>query len=221
MRIVIHALLAAVLSPALLAQVSSPATPDTRPSPQGTAKQLAPSAVASTLPQLQQLVQNTRVDLARLRVEKWKTDSTSRQQAQENIDALQRNMSNALPEMIGAVQANPSSLAPSVRLYRNLNALYDVLSAVAESAGAFGPKDDYVALEHDVANLDTVRRSVADQLELLANSKDAQITRMEAQARQAATTAAAAPPKKVVVDDNEPAPKKPAKKKKPASPPPQ
>jgi protein phosphatase len=51
--------------------------------------------------------------------------------------------------------------------------------------------------------------------------KDVQITRMEAQARQAATTAASTPPKKVVVDDNEPAAKKPVKKKKAAAPPPQ
>lgn len=205
---------ATVLFPAILfAQVSSPPEPGTRTPAQAPAApaQLAPAAVANSLPQVQQFIENTRVDLAKLRVEKWKTDSATKQQAQANIESIQRNMTSALPGIASGVLSNPASMAAAFKLYRNLNALYDVLSVVTETAGAFGPKDEYSALATDTANLDSLRRSIADQVELLAGVKDAEITRMQTQARQAAVVNT--PPKKIVVDDNEPA-KKPARKKK-------
>jgi hypothetical protein len=94
--------------------------------------------------------------------------------------------------------------------------VYDVLASVTESAGAFGSKDDYQALATDTANVDQVRRNIADQLEQMAAAKDAAYVQLTSQLKaQQAEAAAAAPPKKVIVDDNEP-PKKPAKKKKAA-----
>jgi hypothetical protein len=176
-----------------------------------------PPTVATSLPQLQQVIANTRVDLAELRVDKWKTDSGAKEQARRNIEALERNMTSALPEMIAAVQANPASLAASFRLYRNLNVLSDVLVSVAESAGAFGSKDEYRGLAADVQNLNAVRRGIAEQVEALATTKDAQLARLEAQVRRSAA-AAVAPPKKVIVDDTEPAKKPPKKKPAPKKP---
>ncbi len=194
------AILLLVLAPAmLLAQVSSPAA-------------AAPASVASSLPQLQQVIENTRVDLAGLRVGRWKTDSAGKQQAEQNIASLQRNMTAALPDLMSAVRANPASLGASFKLYRNLNVLYDVLSAVAESAGAFGPKDEYSALATDVQNLDAARRTIGDQLETQASNADAELARIQAQIRQAQAAAAAAPPKRIVVD-NGPEPKTTEKKK--------
>jgi hypothetical protein len=96
--------------------------------------------------------------------------------------------------------------------------VYEVLSSFSESAGAFGSKDDYSALATDSANLDRVRRSLADQLEQMAALQDAQVTRLTAQVRaQQTTAAAAATPRRVVVDDNAPAKKATSTKKKPAA----
>jgi hypothetical protein len=174
----------------------------------------AAAQVTTTLPQLQRTVENARVDLARVRVDKWKTDSAVKQQAATNIESLQRNLTGALPTLVAAAQQNPSSLNASFKLYRNLNALYDVMSNVTESAGAFGAKDEYAALARDLDNLDTARRAFADAVDSMTAQRDADFARIQQAARQAAQAAAAAPPKKIVIDDNELAKKPTAKKKK-------
>jgi hypothetical protein len=174
----------------------------------------AAAQVTTTLPQLQRTVENARVDLARVRVDKWKTDSAVKQQAATNIESLQRNLTGALPTLVAAAQQNPSSLNASFKLYRNLNALYDVMSNVTESAGAFGAKEEYAALAQDLNNLDSARRALADAMEAMTAQRDADLARIQQAARQAAQAAAAAPPKKIVIDDNELAKKPTAKKKK-------
>jgi len=204
-----------VVSTAVWAQVAAPAAA-TAPS--------ASSAVASSIPQLQQTIENARVDLARLRVDKWKADSAVKQQVASNVESLQRNMTSALPALVTAAQQNPGSLNASFKLYRNLNALYDVMSNVAESAGAFGSKDEYNALARDLGSLDNTRRAMADSMDAMTAQRDADFTRIQQAARHAAAQAAAAPPKRVVIDDNEPEKKpvkKPTKKKTTASAPPQ
>lgn len=168
--------------------------------------------LANTLIQLQQAAQDANIALGRLRVDKWKTDGGQKQQAQSNVEALQRNLSAALPELIQNERSNPQNLAVNFKLYRNLSAVYDVLASVTESAGAFGPKDQYEALARPVSTMDTVRRSLADRMESLAASKEAELSRLKAQPQPAAASAANPPVKKIVVDDNAPAPK--AKKKK-------
>lgn len=203
------------------AQVGSSTAPNrvtpTTPPPQA---QLQPApVVGETLTQLDRAIQTTRVDLAQLRVDKWKADAASKRQAEENVGSLQRNMADALPAIAAQVRANPVSVAAAFKLYRNLNALYDVLASVAESAGAFGNRDEYQALANDAASIDRLRRALADQVEQMANSKDGELARVQAQLAQARQALAAAPPKKIVVDENEPE-KKPAPKKKKAAAPP-
>jgi hypothetical protein len=108
-------------------------------------------------------------------------------------------------------------LAVTFKVYHNLDALHDVLRSVAENAGAFGSKNEFEALANDADALDKVRRSLADRLQNLAASKEAELGHLRAQLK-AAQAAPPPPPKKIVVDDEE-KPKKPVKKKpKPAIP---
>ncbi|HXX29004.1 MAG TPA: hypothetical protein VEI99_11065, partial [Terriglobales bacterium] len=94
--------------------------------------------------------------------------------------------------------------------------LYDVFGSVVESAGAFGPREDFQLLQEDLGALERSRRSMADRMETLATTKENELTRLRTEVRtlQAAQQPAVAP-KKVVVDDTEP-PKKTVKKKSPA-----
>ncbi|MGB9104428.1 MAG: hypothetical protein WCC59_06710 [Terriglobales bacterium] len=219
MRNAVVPLLAIAISLGAAAQVSSPpprstnrtpvAAPPTNPQPA-----TAPDAIAS-LGQLNQVTENTRVDLARLRVDKWKADAASKRQAEANAESVQRNLAAALPAIMQQVRANPGSVGATFKLYRNLNALYDVMSSLTESAGAFGSKEEYQALASDTSNLDTLRRSLADRVETMATFRDNEVAQLQARARQAAAAAPAAPPKKIVVDDNEPVKK--STKKKPAA----
>ena len=170
------------------------------------------SQLNALLSQLEQAAQMTTVDLAKMRIERWKTDSGTKRQTQANVESVERNLQNALPEIINQLRASPEDLTATFKLYRNLDALYDVLGSLVESAGAFGSKDEFQSLSNDLTAIERARRSLADRLENLTAAKEAELNRLRAQmkAQAPATTS----PKKVVVDDTEP-PKKPAAKKKP------
>ncbi len=167
------------------------------------------------LSQLEQAAQSSQVDLAKLRVERWKADSGSKRQTQANIESVQRNLQTALPGIIGELRNSPENLASTFKLYRNLDALYDVFGSLVESAGAFGSKDEFQALENDLTMLERSRRSFADRMETLSGAKEGELVRLRTALQNAQAAANSPTPKKVVVDDTEP-PKK-AVKKKPAA----
>ncbi|HXM65856.1 MAG TPA: hypothetical protein VN911_03920, partial [Candidatus Acidoferrum sp.] len=158
----------------------------------------------------------TQNDLMRLRVEKWKTDGSTKKQTLGNVDAIQRNLQSALPEIIAQLRNSPEDLPATFKLYRNLDALYDVMGGVAESAGAFGPKDDFQSISNDLGGFEGTRKQLAERLANLAAAKEQEIVRLRTELKTAQTALPAAAAKKTVVDDNEPA-KKPATKKKPAA----
>jgi hypothetical protein len=165
------------------------------------------------LSQLEQIAQSTQADLAKLRIEKWKTDSNTKRGSQSDVESIQRNLQNALPEIIGQLRTSPENVAITFKLYRNLDALYDVLGPVVESAGAFGSKDEYQSVQNDFSSLERSRRSLAERMGTLAGAKEFELTQLRTQVHdlQAAATLPASP-KKTVVDDTAPPPK-PTKKK--------
>ncbi len=167
------------------------------------------------LSQLESTSKTTQADLVKLRVERWKADNSYKKQALGNVDSVQRNLQGALPEMIGKLRAAPEDLPSTFKLYRNLDALYDVLGGVVEGAGAFGSKDDMQSLSNDLNSFEGTRKQLAERIETLSSSKEAEIVRLRADLKTA-QAAPVEPPKKIVVDDTEP-PKKPAAKKKPKS----
>ena len=160
---------------------------------------------------------STQADLAKLRIERWKTDGNSKKQVLANVDSIQRNLEGALPAIIAQLRAQPEDLPTSFKLYRNLDALYDVVGSVVEGTGAFGSKDDFQALSNDLTTFEGTRKQLAQRIESLSLAKEAEIVRLRADLKTAQAAIPAPAPKKTVVDDNE-APKKPAvKKKKPVA----
>jgi len=186
-------------------------------SPQGAAVSYASvSQLNGLLSQLEAASKATQADLAKLRIERWKTDGGSKKRSLSDVDSVQRNLQNALPEMIAKLRNAPEDLPATFRLYRNLDALYDVLSSVVESTGAFGSKDDLQALSNDLNSFELTRKQMAERMENLAASKEQEIARLRTDLKTAQAAIPAAPPKITVVDDNAPA-KKPGAKKKPAA----
>ena len=182
--------------------------------PQGAAVSYASvSQLNGLLAQLEATSKATQSDLSKLRIERWKTDSSNKKQALNDVDSIQRNLQDALPQMITELRNSPEDLAATFKLYRNMDALSDVFSGVVESAGAFGPKDDFQALSTDLSNFESTRKQLADRTENLASSKEQEIVRLRTDLKAAKAATPAPPPKKVVVDDTE-SPKKPAVKKK-------
>jgi hypothetical protein len=162
--------------------------------------------------QLEQASEATQADLGKLRVEKWKMDSGFKKQTLANVDSIKRNLQSALPEIVAQLRNSPEDLTASFKIYRNLDALYDVLGNVTESAGAFGSKDEFQSLSNDLSALERSRHSFAARMENLTASKEAELNQLRTQVRTLQAAVPPPPPKKIVVDDNEP--KKPAPKKK-------
>jgi len=200
----LSAVLAAMLAPASSnAQAAATAQP--------------PVAYASVnqlngiLTPLQETAQSMLADLGKMRIEKWKTDSTNKQQALANVNSIQRNLQDALPDMIAQLNNAPEDLGASFKLYRNLDALYDVFGSLVESAGAFGNKEEFQSLSNDMNGIESARRAFGDRMQKLASGKEDELTRLRAQVKTL-SAAPPPPPRKIVVDDTEP-PKKPVKKK--------
>jgi len=161
--------------------------------------------------QLKQTAQSMQSDLAKTRIEKWKTDGATKRQTLANVESIQRNLQTALPETIAQLNNAPEDLGASFKLYRNLDALYDVFGSVVEAAGAFGSKDEFQSLGNDMSGLESARRTLGERVQKLAASKEDELTRLRGQVKKL-SAAPPPPPQKIVVDDTV-LPKKPAKKK--------
>ena len=219
------------------AQSSQPAKPRTPAARAANAPSLNISQLNSTLSALEQSTRQTALDLARLRIDRWKTDGATRDQAQSNAQSLMSNMTNALPGMLTAARNAPTSLTANLKLYRDLNVLYEVLSPLTDSAGAVGSKDEYQELAADTQLLEASRRSLADYMESLAAFQDAELARLHGRSAPTAQGSGAGPaatskksgpviivgengvPKRIVdADDDDSAPRKTVRKKTPPSP---
>jgi hypothetical protein len=165
------------------------------------------------LAQVKQTAQNMQADLEKTRIDRWKTDSSTKRQTQANVGSIQRNLQSALPDILSQLSNSPEDIAASFKLYRNLDALYDVFGSVVESAGAFGSKDEFQSLSNDMSGLENARRSFGERMQKLASAKEAELGRLRTQIKTLQAAAPPPPPKKIIVDDTEP-PKKPATKKK-------
>jgi hypothetical protein len=174
------------------------------------------SELNGILTQLQKTAQSMQTDLGNTRIEKWKTGASTKQETLSNVQSIQRNLQSALPAIITELNNAPEDVGVSFKLYRNLDALYDVFGSVVESAGAFGSKEEFQNLSNDMTGLENARRAFGERMQKLAASKEDELTRLRAQVKTL-TAAPPPPPKKIVVDDTEPA-KKPAAKRKVAKP---
>jgi hypothetical protein len=169
-----------------------------------------PTDLNQIVAQIERVAMATNGDIAKLRIDKWKTDSQQRQQLQKVAGSLQRNITDAVPGLIADVQNTHGSVSSSFKLYHNLNVVYEFLSSLADAAGAVGKKEEYEPLAQDAAELDAVRSSLSGYIEQTATSYE---SRMQNAARAAQQ---APPPVKVIVDD-EPAKKPKPRKKKTSS----
>ena len=165
------------------------------------------------LSQIEAASKDTQADLGKLRIERWKADGSYKKQVLGNVDSIQRNLQGALPEIVTQLRNAPEDLPASFKLYRNLDALYDVLRDVVEGAGAYGSKDDLQSLSNDWSAFEGSRKQLGERIENLSSSKEAELTRLRTQLKTREAQVEAVPPQKIVVDDTEP-PKKLAPKKK-------
>lgn len=216
---------AAIIILLLCAGPGATAQPQTSASP-NPPRQAAPqpSDLNAIVLQVQQAASSASVNIGKLRIEKWKTDSGQKQQLQQIADSLQKNIANAMPGLINDVSGSKGSALASFKLYHNLNVLYEFLSGLADAAGSLGKREEYEPLATDAAAIDTARQNLSTYIEQtvgkLESANRPSVGTNPGQSHQAGTVV---PGRKVVVidDTDPPAPKKRAKptKKKASTPP--
>jgi hypothetical protein len=156
---------------------------------------------------------NVQTTISSLSVGRWKAPGETRSAVQQDIGSMQRDLNATLPGLMAQAEANPAALSPAFAVFRNLDALYDVLLRVTETAALAGSGSDAGSLEDARAGLEDGRAKLGAWLLQSIGAQDAQIAHMHAMAAARPATPPPAP-SKIVVDDGPENPK--PRKKKPA-----
>jgi hypothetical protein len=175
----------------------------------------APPPTESLRPVLVQISQT----LANVNVSRWKAPGDVKNSTQQDMDSISRDLNTTLPPLLDQASASPGSVAATFAVYRNIDALYDVLLRVSQTAMLSGAQNDAVGLEGALQGLQSARKDLGNTLMDLTTAHDQELIRL----RTAAAAAAQAPakpatPAKVVVEDGPPQKPASARRKK-ATPP--
>jgi hypothetical protein len=193
-----------------------------QPAPNAQPASPVPSAI------LQPALSNVQSTTSALNISRWKAPGSVREATQQDIDSIQRDLGNTLPSLLAHADSTPDSVPPSFAVYRNLDALYDVLLRVSETANLAAPEDEADSLAASLQKLETARAAFGDAILHASQHHEAQIVALQTEIK---TIKAAPPPQKqeIIVDDGpvkapvkrvrkKPATKKPAQKPAPNPP---
>ena len=192
---------------------------------QAPAPAAAPAPTAFAMTNLRPALANVQTAITNLNVAHWKAPNDIRATTQQDVNSMQRDLNTTLPPLLAQADAassgnGPAALAPAFAVFRNLDALYDVMLRVTETAGLAGSASDASSLEDARAGLEDGRGKLGAWLLQAIGAQDAQVVRLQAPAASAAP-APPPPPNKIVVNDGPDTTTKPHKKKPPPTPAPQ
>lgn len=210
-----HRIAIAVLPLALLFAPGLPAHAAPTPQQPPTANPAQPRTQASlalgnSLQQVNIAAAHLRRALDTINVPKWKAPGDVRQTTADDVDSMQRDVTDTLPGLINTALADPAQVSPAFSVYRNVDALYDVLLRVSETAQLAGASRDAALLEDQRVTLEDSRTKLGAALLQSAQAQDAEIVHLRATAAPAAPPP---PPAKTVVDDGPAAKPKSTKKR--------
>jgi hypothetical protein len=149
--------------------------------------------------------------LSSINVPKWKAPGDVRQTTASDVDSMQRDLSDTLPALVNTALADPAKVSPAFSVYRNVDALYDVLLRVSQTAQIAGASRDAGLLEDQRSTLEDSRRQLGAALLQLAQAQDAEVIHLRSAAVAPAPPPSPAP--KTVIDDGPVTKSKPAKKR--------
>lgn len=148
---------------------------------------------------LQPALANVQGTTAALNISKWKASRGVRQNTQADVESIQRDLGSTLPGLMAQADAAPSSVPPSFAVYRNLDALYDVLLRVSQTANLAAPSREAEAVAASLKRLEAARSALGDSILNTSRHHEARIISLEAAVRTART--APAEKKETVIDD--------------------
>lgn len=208
-------ILTALLSPSLFC--TGQTTDSSGPGPSSTSAGAAGTPFTPAAPSdiLQRSLDEVQQTVGGVKLDKWKRGSV-RDEAGNNIDAIQRDLKGTLPDLIKQADTAPGTLSKILPVSRNVDALYDVMVHVVEAARVSAPGDQVGQLQTAMADLEKARVTLGNQLQQTAAVQEKQLvdlrTTVQTQAATLKAAAAAPPPPKC------PPPAAAVKKKRPAKP---
>ena len=128
-----------------------------------------------------------------VRLDKWKTSNTLRQEADANINSIRHDLDTTLPPLLATADAAPDSITHVLPAYRNIEALYDVVLRVSAVARLSAPSQQSAALEQAMLSLDDARRALGDHLQLSASTQEKKIVDLQTALRAVPPAPAPAP----------------------------
>ncbi|MGA8528703.1 MAG: hypothetical protein WB622_03250 [Acidobacteriaceae bacterium] len=157
----------------------------------------APAVMSNTVqPALSQVSQA----LSGIDIRHWKAPSSVKSAATGDVSSIQRDLSGTLAGLMSQAASAPTSIPSSFAVYRNVDALYDTLLRVVETADLAAPDQDATALENALRQLEAARADLGERIMAATQTQQNEVVRL----RTAIARAAAAPPppaKTIVVDD--------------------
>ncbi|MFL6429369.1 MAG: hypothetical protein ACJ71S_14075 [Acidobacteriaceae bacterium] len=155
-------------------------------------------ALGNGLQQVSIAIAHLRRALDTINVTKWKAPGDVRQTTASDVKSMQRDISDTLPGLINSALADPAKVSPAFSVYRNVDALYDVLLRVSETAQLAGASRDASLLEDQRTALEDSRTQLGAALLQSAQAQDAEVVHLRTTAAPAQPAAA---PAKTVIDD--------------------
>jgi hypothetical protein len=167
-------------------------------SAQGSAAAPASAPVSATVqPALSQV--SSALQAADIR--RWKAPNPVRDAASEDVSSIQRDMSSTLAALLQQADAAPGSDPAAFAVYRNVDALYDTLLRVVETAELAAPENEEASLESALKNLETARASLGDAILSGSQTQQAELIHLRSAVAAGVGARSAAPVNTVVVDD--------------------
>jgi len=184
--------------------------------------QAAPAAItipSSTI--VQPALAEVQRSVSALNIPHWKAPGEVKNSTQQNAGSIQRDLSDTLPGLLSKADAAPATVPPAFAVYRNIDALYDVLLRVCGTAALAAPQSESDALFASLNKLESARAQLGDAILNASQQREDQVVKLEAAVRAAAAAAQAQapPPKTTVIDDGAAPPPSTKKKKRAAKPP--
>lgn len=165
---------------------------------------------------LQPALATVRQTIDGLRIDKWKDVNGVRDETAANMNSIRTDLETTLPALLATADAAPGSVVKVLPVFRNVDALYDVLLRIAQSGAICAPRPQVAALEQAVASLETSRRTLGDRLEGAASTQEQLLLDTQAALRARPVPVAAPVVPAPIVRETPPAkPRKPKPKPKP------
>ncbi|GAA3756630.1 hypothetical protein [Terriglobus aquaticus] len=151
--------------------------------------------------------------VSQIQLERWK--SASRDETDSNLRSIERNLKSTLPDLVTTADAQPTSVAASLPVLRNLDALCAVMIRVSVTARSNAPTPQAESIAGALTALQSARNTLSDQVQSLATAQEKQLSTLQSTVATLTAKASTPPPPPPATAAPKTAPKK--KKKKPTA----